>query len=275
MAQNIRETEKANSYLHTITSKLIELMSAKAHPDDDTPTHYASLQWIVAFGEAFFDANMDWAKTNDLIFGPGSYGHITRLVPEHLFMMKKQFDGLRDGGWKSNSLFNGFSRAVDGIAPRGDLNKCGFEFMERAEIRGIFCRTHWREKKTLPILIAAGHPLIVKWFIQWVFNKDVAIPSIMIDLYHYAGDQVTKINLRECIEWLVEKVSVEEYDHIQQDPLIQELINELATVAQSEEEIDLLDPETWGEHDFSRAEAIIWNAIAPRAAHQQRVENPV
>eukprot|EP00956_Cyclotella_meneghiniana_P018774 scaffold31604_cov39-Cyclotella_meneghiniana.AAC.6 len=59
VAKNIRETEKANSYLHTITSKLIELMSAKAHPNDDTPTHYASLQWIVAFGEAFFDANMD------------------------------------------------------------------------------------------------------------------------------------------------------------------------------------------------------------------------
>eukprot|EP00956_Cyclotella_meneghiniana_P031906 scaffold85518_cov22-Cyclotella_meneghiniana.AAC.3 len=63
MAQNIRETEKANSYLHTITSKLIELMSAKAHPDDETPTHYASLQWIFAFGESFFDANMNWAKT--------------------------------------------------------------------------------------------------------------------------------------------------------------------------------------------------------------------
>ena len=74
----------------------------------------------------------------------------------------------------------------------------------------------------------------------------------------------------------MEKVPENEYDLVQQDPLIQELINELATVAQSEEEIiDLLDSATWGEHDFSRAKALVWNAIAPRAAHQQRVENLV
>eukprot|EP00956_Cyclotella_meneghiniana_P030052 scaffold74749_cov35-Cyclotella_meneghiniana.AAC.6 len=153
MAQNIKDTEKPNSYLHTVSSKLIELMSAKAHPDDETPTHYASLQWIVAFGEAFFDDNMDWAKTNDPIFGPGSYGHITRLVPEHLFMMKKH-------------------RAVDGVAPRGDLDKCGKEFFQR--MPELFLQRFeesfsehtkkWRDRETLPVLIAAGHPLIVKWF---------------------------------------------------------------------------------------------------------------
>eukprot|EP00956_Cyclotella_meneghiniana_P016988 scaffold27384_cov36-Cyclotella_meneghiniana.AAC.11 len=283
MAQNIKDTEKPNSYLHTVSSKLIELMSAKAHPDDDTPTHYASLQWIVAFGEAFFDDNMDWAKTNDPIFGPGSYGHITRLVPEHLFMMKKQYDALRDGGWKNNPLFNGFSRAVDGVAPRGDLDKCGKEFFER--MPELFLQRFeesfsehtkkWRDRETLPVLIAAGHPLIVKWFCRWLFNHTVTIPSIEIDLYHYAGDQAMKIDLRECIEWLIEKVPEDEYHRIQDDPLIQELIDDLATVAQSEEEIDLLDPATWGDHDFSRAEALIWNAIAPRAAHQQRVENLV
>ena len=43
MAQNIKETEKANLYLHTIASKLIKLMSAKAHPDDNTPMHYDRL----------------------------------------------------------------------------------------------------------------------------------------------------------------------------------------------------------------------------------------
>ena len=65
-------------------------MSTKAHPDDNTTTHYILLQWIDAFvGEAFFYANMDWAKTNDPFFGPGSYGHITCLAPKHLFMVKK------------------------------------------------------------------------------------------------------------------------------------------------------------------------------------------
>eukprot|EP00956_Cyclotella_meneghiniana_P039680 scaffold176986_cov21-Cyclotella_meneghiniana.AAC.2 len=70
-----------------------------------------------------------------------------------------------------------------------------------------------------------------------------------------------RVKLDECIEWLVEKVPVDECHR--------------TIVAQAEEEIDLLDPATWGDHDFSRAGAIIWNAIAPRAAHQQRVENLV
>ena len=106
-------------------------MSAKAHPDNGTTTHYASLQRIVAFGEAFFDANMYWAKTNDPIFGPGSYGHITRLVPEHLFMKKKQYNDIQDGGWQKSLLFNAFKQPVDDFAPRGSLDKCGKEFFER------------------------------------------------------------------------------------------------------------------------------------------------
>eukprot|EP00956_Cyclotella_meneghiniana_P035449 scaffold115112_cov60-Cyclotella_meneghiniana.AAC.5 len=169
------------------------------------------------------------------------------------------------------------------VAPRGDLDKCGKElfermpelFLQRFEESFSEHTKKWRDRETLPVMIAAGHPLIVKWFCRWMFNNSVSIPSIEIDLYHYAGDQAMKIDLRECIEWLIEKVPADEYHRIQDDPLIQELINDLATVAQSEEEIDLLDPATWGDHDFSRAEALIWNAIAPRAAHQQRVENLV
>eukprot|EP00956_Cyclotella_meneghiniana_P018773 scaffold31604_cov39-Cyclotella_meneghiniana.AAC.5 len=197
--------------------------------------------------------------------------------------MKKQFGGLRDGGWQNNPLFNGFKRAVDGIASRGDLDKCGREFMQR--MPKLFLRRFeesfaehtkkWCERQTLPVLIAAGHPLIDKWFCRWIFNNDVIIPSTEIDLYHYAGEQAMRVKLDECIEWLVEKVPVDERHRILDDHLIQELINELALVAQAEEEIDLLDPATWGDHDFSRAEAIIWNAIAPRADHQQRVENLV
>jgi hypothetical protein len=39
----------------------------------------------------------------------------------------------------------------------------------------------------------------------------------------------------------------------------------------------MLDSETWKNkpYNFKRAEALIWNTIAPRAAHQQRVENLV
>ena len=38
------------------------------------------------------------AKKNDPVFGPGSYGHIYHLVPEHLFVMEKQLETLRNDG---------------------------------------------------------------------------------------------------------------------------------------------------------------------------------
>jgi hypothetical protein len=80
MAQNVQDTEKNGCYLHVIATKLVELMSSKADPKQPTPTHYTSLQWIVGFGEAMFEGNMEWAKRNDHIFGDGSYRHIARLL---------------------------------------------------------------------------------------------------------------------------------------------------------------------------------------------------
>jgi transcriptional regulator with PAS, ATPase and Fis domain len=50
MAQNVRDTEKNGCYLHVIATKLVELMSSKADPKQQTPTHYASFQWIVGLG---------------------------------------------------------------------------------------------------------------------------------------------------------------------------------------------------------------------------------
>jgi hypothetical protein len=99
MSQNIIDMEKkkggsANpSYIQIVATKLLELMISKeADPSHDSTTHYTSLKWIVAFGDAFFDANMEWVKRHDPVFGARSYGHISRLVPEHLFVMHKQLE---------------------------------------------------------------------------------------------------------------------------------------------------------------------------------------
>jgi hypothetical protein len=135
MAQNIvdmeKEAKKPQSYICVIATKLIELMSSKANPAQESPTHYTSLRWIVAFGDAFFDANMEWVKRQDPVFGAGSYGHISRLVPEHLFVMYKQMERLKDGGWKDVPEFAGFLKAVEGVEPAGHINKGGKEFFER------------------------------------------------------------------------------------------------------------------------------------------------
>jgi hypothetical protein len=79
------------SYLFIIASRLLDLMNSKADPNQKMPMHYTSLRWLVAFGNSFFDGHMEWAKQHNPVFGAGSYGHISRLVPEHLFIMHKQF----------------------------------------------------------------------------------------------------------------------------------------------------------------------------------------
>jgi hypothetical protein len=54
------------------------------------------------------------------------------------------------------------------------------------------------------------------------------------------------------------------------------MISDLHEFAEStNDSTDLLDRETWGDYSFSRAEELIWNTIAPRAAHQQHLENLV
>jgi hypothetical protein len=134
MAQNVRHDKnvKNGCYLHIIASKLIELMSTKSDPNQKTPTHYASLQWIVDFGEAMFNSNMEWAKRNDPVFGEGSYGHISRLMPEHIFVMERQLEEMKNGGRKEMKEFAGFIKSVNGIskmdkrekAAKNSLNGC-------------------------------------------------------------------------------------------------------------------------------------------------------
>jgi hypothetical protein len=83
-------------------------MTSKADPTQDSPTpHYTSLKWFVAFGDSFFNANMEWVKRQDPVFRAGIYGHISRLVPEHLFVMHKQSEALKMmGGSPHRSLLD-------------------------------------------------------------------------------------------------------------------------------------------------------------------------
>jgi hypothetical protein len=239
-------------------------------------------------------------KRQDPVFGAGSYGHISRLVPEHLFVMYKQMERLKDGGWKDVPEFAGFLKAFEGVESAGHINKGGKEFFER--LPDLFFERFnetfnehtkkWRTPKTIAIIVA-GHPQIAKAFLRWLFDIEETFPNEDIELkHHYFGKQPTKINVSECLHWLIDGTLNQFTPPIQnsdptsqlkeqllEHPLIQELIEDLKDFANcdSDDSIDMLDSETWKNkpYNFQRAEALIWNTIAPRAAHQQRVENLV
>jgi hypothetical protein len=78
-----------------------------------------------------FYSHFEWAKHHDPVFG--SYGHISCLVPEHLFIMCKQLNALiENDGWKPAPEFVGFlSKAFNGVNEMGEVSKVGKEYFQR------------------------------------------------------------------------------------------------------------------------------------------------
>ena len=106
MAETIKTAERSDSYLYKISNALLELMTAKAYAEQENPTHYVSLLFFNAFCEHFFDRHMEWFKRNDPVFGDGSYGQISRLVPEHLHIMLSHLqEMISNDGWKNIAAF--------------------------------------------------------------------------------------------------------------------------------------------------------------------------
>lgn len=119
--------------------------------------------------------------------------------------------------------------------------------------------------------------------LRWLFGLDNHFPNEEVELYHhYCGDKAPKVNISECLVWLLQPESTatdvdQLKEYLMSNTLIQSLLDDLQKFAESTgvDTLDMLDAETWHEtpYNFERARRLLWNAIAPCAAHQQRVEN--
>jgi hypothetical protein len=77
----------------------------------------------------------------------------------------------------------------------------------------------------LPVIIA-GHPLIAKAYIRWLFGKTETFPNKETTLdHHYMNGQTIKVNISECLLWLTERADP---DEMLQNSLIQDCILELS-----------------------------------------------
>jgi hypothetical protein len=178
-------------------------------------------------------------------------------------------------------------RAVDGVAEIGDVSKGGREyfdkmppvFLEKFEETFAEHTKKWRSHGTLPVIIA-GHPQIARAFIRWLLGSenDADADEEAELVHHYTGTTTPTINVKECINWLTRGITDEEKQKMEGSSLIQDLMEDLRDFVECEDDsVDMLEPSTWENtpYDFTHAEDLIWNAVAPRAAHQQRVENLV
>jgi len=191
MGKVILNIEPADSYVAKIAKSLLDLMSAKADKKQKTPSHYVSLLFFSAFCEDFFDPNMEWMKRNDPVFGAGSYGNISRLVPEHLYILFNQLGTMKNDGWKSIPAFKQFLTAVDELMPeKGEVRYGGKEFfvklpkvfLGRFESSFRAQTVQWRTKDIICMAIA-GNPTIAKWLLRWIFEMP-GLPNTTAVMQH-------------------------------------------------------------------------------------------
>eukprot|EP00956_Cyclotella_meneghiniana_P010360 scaffold14347_cov50-Cyclotella_meneghiniana.AAC.1 len=282
MAETIKKAEKAESYLYKISNSLLELMTAKAYKDQENPTHYVSLLFFNAFCETFFDRHMEWFKRNDPVFGEGSYGQISRLVPEHLHILFGQFRLMTtNNSWQILPQFKPFVEAVDGLRELGKDTKGGKEFYVRTtatffqQFEQSFVKQveQWMQPDVTWMAVA-GQPMIAKWLVRKIANDESAPPELEVEMHHHymgVGQRAPIVKVNECVE----SITGDHASEIFQQPFIQEFINELAIIADGDGTIDALDPLTWQGHDLRRLHEGIWNYIAPNSTHQQAAENLV
>jgi len=218
-----------------------------------------------------------------MLFGDYSYGHVSREVPTHIYLMHWDLSALEDGKWNGRDEFKPCFSALKHVSSLGNgTNATGKEYHEQTtdlyvkrvyDISNIHVFNRWRTDKLVPLAIG-GHPVISKHLLRWIFSSS-RFPSVTVQIeFHYTGNFVEEVNVAECLAWLTESTNTtreEMYEH----QIIQEYLLELQIVTEAENVINICDKLTWGDHDLSKLEELVWNDIGPIPCHTQYMENVV
>ena len=197
LAVGTKSHYKSDSYCWKLACTLISLMNERAEPklvenqdnmddfinsftDENTsrrgsdtitpgksPTFYTMLLFHRAFCEYAFNDNFSFLLRNDPFFGAGTFGQLSRFMPERVYVIYKQLSELEDGGWKTKPEFAKYLQALDGIpessnscADKEFFDKLPIKFMEdykRNLDKHILGR--WRTNELIPYLIGGDDTL--------------------------------------------------------------------------------------------------------------------
>ena len=98
-------TAKKSLKLGKIARGLLILMSQKSL--------LADLSFIVAFTDAWVNKHMKFMQST--CPQAKEYGFLARLMPIHVFRMRKELLHFRDGGWKNDPKFALFRSLASGV----------------------------------------------------------------------------------------------------------------------------------------------------------------
>jgi hypothetical protein len=109
--------------------------------------------------------------------------------------------------------------------------------------------------------VMAGHPMIARSLIRWIFQMPTPPSDLVVELeHHYMGTKTPTVNVADCVWFITEKIEPED---LESNPFIVEFTGDLRKMAEGDGTIDPLDENTWQGEDLKRLEEGIWNCIAP------------
>jgi hypothetical protein len=200
-----------------------------------SPTFYTMLLFHRAFCEYTFNDNFDFLKRNDIYFGSGTFGQLSRFMPVQIYVMRKQLDELKDGGWKERDEFKPYIEALEGIPEKSsNNNEADREFFVNMSNKFIsmyelslndHLLERWRSEKLVWYALGGDENVakeMAKWLVDYKNNgggvemnaagEEVNTTSTYdgftpgeIDLckqHNTPTSEVVKVKLDKCMEYL-------------------------------------------------------------------------
>jgi hypothetical protein len=153
-----------------------------------------------------------------MLFGDYSYGHVSREVPTHIYLMHWDLSALEDGKWNGRDEFKPCFSALKHVSSLGNgTNATGKEYHEQTtdlyvkrvyDVSNIHVFNRWRTDKLVPLAIG-GHPVISKHIIRCIFSgTPFPLVTVQLESFHYTGDFVEEVNIAKCLAWLTERTTL-------------------------------------------------------------------
>lgn len=257
---------------------LVDSMTEQSAPDargfidpGQSPTFYTMLLFHRAFCEYTFNDNYGFLLKNDSYYGNGTFGQLARHMAERTYVMHRQLEELKDGGWRGKPQFAKFVKALEGI-PKETEHGANLEFFESLpdnfikiyeDTLTISILDQWRDNKKVMYQLG-GEPELAKAFANaLVFHKENAMGAVdangdgvdaadrpkyqftskIIELndQHKMSQGRVKVDVKECMEFVLAKASLDEVVSNKFVDKHWDLITELAAAEQTVRLFDYLD----------------------------------
>ena len=277
---NLEGSESIGNFIDSFTDESAATKrgcdSLTALQPGDSPTFYTMLLFHRAFCEYAFNDNFSFLLRNNSCFGEGTFGQLSQFMAERTYVMYKQMNELKDGGWENveGDAFKKYKDALKGIPEKSEhsADRSFFNAMPNTFIANYekslneHVLERWRSNELLWYGLG-GNEHIAQAIAQWLVDYDDGIPvdddgeMVNAEVPPYAfsdmnvtlGEQHTVtqgevvINLKRCMEFLTANA---DRKVIKEEPFIKEHWVLIEKLAAAENAVRLFDKNDDGKYYF-------------------------